>query len=187
MNEPVILRKTLIGGVFSSLFILFTIVTISFGLYIYSISNVKEIKTLIPTIIVDDKITAKTLSLTISLNSFSSKCIENGGCMQQKTFSESGFSYDQLTTTCKKQDDDCLISLKYSNLNLFSDGKIILSIDDVYAFTSSISLNISTSSSIPDQLSTIMLYESPSDNNSVLKGGNPSIFKFELIPSVNFI
>ena len=186
LYQPVIFKQTLIGGIFTSLFLLFSVITIAFGLYIYSISNIQEIKTLIPTIILEDEIKSDSLIVSLSLNSYSSTCVENGKCMTQKNLSESGFDFKTVSTDCEKLGEDCYMKRIYNDFSLISDGSINFSFDDVIAFSSSISVNISTSSSIPGQSSTVMLYESPPDETKVFKGGDPSIFKLEFIPSVNF-
>ena len=187
LNQPVILRRTYIGGIYSSIFILFAFITTIFGIYTYTKGHIEERKTLIPITLVKDSIISESLSIRISLNSFSATCTEDNECMTLKYFNQSGFEFDEVLTKCKLIGDDCTVKREYKNFKLNSDGNIYFLFNDVLAFANSISINISSSSSIPNQPSSIMIYQSPPNETLVFKGVNPSIFKFELIPSVIYM
>ena len=187
VNKPVMFKKTLIGGIFSSLFIIFALLTIIFGLYSFFVGNVSEYKTLVPTITLTDIITSETFTLSVKLHNYGSICTTNGACMITIIKGNAGIEYKSETSTCYLLQDDCIYQITYKDLTLLSSGNISLYFTDISSFATSISLNISSSSSIPGQSSAIMLHQSPSTKTLIFKGANPSIFKFELIPSVSLI
>ena len=176
LNKPAMFRKTLVGGIFSSLFILFALITIIFGFFIYFLGNIEEIKTSVPTIIVDEKVVSENFTYTIKFYSYGSNCTSDNQYFIGLIEAELGLEYESKFTSCNCIQDDCIFQCKYSNFHLSLNGYINLKFDDILSYSSLISINIS-SSSIPNQLSEVNLFISPTNEFLVFRGANPSIFK----------
>jgi hypothetical protein len=85
--------------------------------------------------------------------------------------------------TCKKVDSDCKISFNIKDFELTENGKVDIKLSEPQSFCSAISLKIETSSSIPDEVSSIS--ESIwSDKDQLFRGYNPSTFSYLMTPSL---
>jgi hypothetical protein len=83
----------------------------------------------------------------------------------------------------EKVDSDCKISFNIRNFELTENGKVNIQLSEPQSFSSAISLKIETSSSIPDEVSSIS--ESIwSDKDQLFRGSIPSTFSYLMTPSL---
>ena len=193
LEKPIIHRKTTIGGVFSIAFITFSIVSVAASILTYSLDNISEIKTLIPVIILDKKIYSQDFETTISFYLYGGDClnndlIENNICNEQIRILTEGLEYKSKEFKCYKFQEFCVVYIYFNNFKLSSKiGKIFIRMEEISSLSNAINLNITSSSSIPKEKSSVSVVMEPNSKNLIFKGLKPSIFYFKLTPSVNNI
>ena len=84
---------------------------------------------------------------------------------------------------CEKQELDCTVSFECSDCELVSTGSISIEIDEMDSFATGISIEVSSSSSIPDEYSTI-ISSLRSDAPFYFRGPDPSTFYLLITPSL---
>jgi hypothetical protein len=82
-----------------------------------------------------------------------------------------------------REQSSCYISFKILNFELINNGAISLRLSESQSYSSKINVKIQTSSSIPDEVSSISISISSSEGK-YFRGFNPTIFKFLMIPSL---
>lgn len=181
---PVIYKKTHIGGIFTIFFILAAGITIIGSIMTFYLDNVTEIKSLVPVIILSDEIDAETLVITISLYSYGGDCIENSECSPSQNFVYSGFNYTSNSTVCVQEGTTCTIIISYYKYSISSTSSLNLQFRDPSASASLITINVTSSSSIPGEKSGIFLPIFTNSDYEIFLGTSPTIVTFELTPSV---
>ena len=88
---------------------------------------------------------------------------------------------------CNYIKQDCEVEIFYKNVTLSGTSSIFVDLREYSSYASAISLNITCSSSIPDQISSVFSSIRPTSGSSIFRGLEPSVFSFELTPSVSFI
>ena len=82
-----------------------------------------------------------------------------------------------------REQSSCYISLRIVNFELINNGAIKVRLSESQSYSSRISVKIHTSSSIPDEVSTISISTSSSEGK-YFRGSIPTTFKFLMIPSL---
>ena len=88
---------------------------------------------------------------------------------------------------CNYIKQDCEVEIFYKNVTLSGTSSIFVDLREYSSYASAISLNITCSSLIPDQISSVFSSIRPTSGSSIFRGLEPSVFSFELTPSVSFI
>ena len=185
LNIPIVHKRTVIGGYFSIFFILFSIITIIGGFLTYQTDNINELKSLIPIVALNHTFTAEKLDITITFYVYGGSCIVNSIC--QSEILESGFVFSQKSIKCIKENENCKVFVSYLGFSMKQSSTISINMQEASAYANIISVNMSCSSSIPNEISGIFLSYRPSSGNYIFKGLSPSIVAYEFIPSVLFI
>ena len=182
INEPVMQRKTYLGGTFTILFYMAALMVIAYGVLQYSINNITENKTLVPLILSESAICSPSLTITYDLFNYGDSCTEY-------VFSkESGMKYSQkylnYSLQTNKNGKSCRIEIVYSNLCLNYTSTLLVELSELYSYAAYIEANITTVSSIPDQNSSIYYVITPDDPSTVFKGNAPTTINLLVTPSV---
>jgi hypothetical protein len=185
IGVPVILRKTRIGGFFTILFVLFAFFTLTEAVLLYVFDNVREIKEMVPAAVLDCEVFSDKIELWAGFMFYGGSCTVNSECIKEISIKESGFHYKTKTISCISTESHCFIKLLYSKVSLLKKtSSINITLKEPLSFASALTLNISSSSSIPSENSSISYSLKPTDNNTILRGSKPTLFSFELIPTV---
>jgi hypothetical protein len=189
LGVPVIHRKTKTGGLFSIFFVMASIITIVAGFLNYQLDNVSEIKALIPVISLDSKISAQQTIITSIFYIYGGECIDKDGkCNSNIFYQDSGISYSHRFISCSTFEENCQIKAKYSNLELtLKTAEIQIKLKEKSSYSTAISVNITSSSSIPDQLSGTFTSFTTGSDEALFRGTTASKVFFKLTPSVFFI
>ena len=108
---------------------------------------------------------------------------DEGKCTEYLDINTESIKGTREDLTCRKIDSDCKISFNIRNFELTENAKVHIQLSEPQSFCSAISLKIETSSSIPDEVSSIS--ESIwSDKDQLFRGSNPSTFSYLMTPSL---
>lgn len=85
--------------------------------------------------------------------------------------------------TMRRHLTDCVVSFKCSDCEILYSSRLRLNLLEDLSFADHILVNITASSSIPHETSSV-LYELSTDTNTVFRGPEPSSFTFLMTPSL---
>ena len=185
VNIPIIYSKTHLGGLFTIIFLCTALIIVSGSFLTYYLDNLQEYRALIPVITLNEDIVADYMKINITFSIYGGKCIKGNLCDPQITYQDEGLSYLSRSMRCEASSETCHILISYSKLRLESD-KVEISIlsRETGSYASSINVNITSDSSIPDQISSVFTsFDTPSPD-TVFRGYDPSIVYYRLTPSV---
>jgi hypothetical protein len=124
------------------------------------------------------------VSLELRLISYPGECGSGEGiCIKQLEVNVENIQGDREDPTCRKVESDCFINYKIRNFQLIENGKIDFQLSEDLSMSSGIYLKIESSSSIPDEISSISDVIN-SDMNFFFRGSTPSTFSYLMTPSL---
>jgi hypothetical protein len=187
LGVPVIHRKTSFGGVFTIFFCFACILTILAAFLEYTLNNIDEIRALVPVITLKEEISSKFLEINSTFYIYGGACIEDSNCSPLIDYQDSGLSYSKKSITCGKINENCFIYSKYDSLHLTSKNPSIrLILKEKFSFASALTVNISATSSIPKEISSIFTSIKP-PKAKLFRGTSPSKIHLKFTPSVTNI
>ena len=184
LNTPLILSKTKIGSLFSLIFFVLSLILVGTSLLIYSLENIAELKILQPLSVLQQTagLFYSDINVTATFAFYGDVCEINNECSSDINVVPSDFYILNGTYECQQIDELCLIAFICKNCVIGSEASVDFILDSTYSYSSSISINVSSASSIPESISSI--YSSlTTPVNKVLIGSANSYFYFMLIPS----
>ena len=186
-NNYVITKKTLMGGFFSIIYIIGTFLLIGSTFISYIEDNIQESKALIPLVVLESEvgsIKSQELSVQLWLDLYGGQCEENSRCLPSTLISFTGLSCENFTYSCElTSKNSCKIVFKCLNADINQGSHISFSFLEKLSYTSGIRINLTSSSSIPDQISSVYLAIRPS-LGKVFIGVVASDFFFIATPSL---
>jgi hypothetical protein len=186
LGVPVIHRKTLIGGIFSSCFLLFVSVTLVSSLMSFLMDNISEVRSLVPKLTQYDSAIAKSFYIKLRLYEYGGICSVKGECFKDNNYTQIGFDFQERQVVCYEDGEDCMMEINYKSFTLNTDGKIFVHLKDMTAYASSLGLHVAVSSSVPGENSLVFIPLHTPSSDVVFKGLTASRFSVEFIPSVIF-
>ena len=193
LEKPVVYRKTTVGGVFSIAFIFFSIVSVAASVLTYKLDNISETRTLIPVITLDKEIVSKDYETTAFFYLYGGECVDISNenskvCSKYISVLTEGIDYYSKDIKCFAEDETCRIRIYFKEFKLVSKiAKIFFNLQESSSSANAIGLNLTSSSSIPNEKSSISVVIQPPSKDLIFKGLQPSTFYFKLTPSVIFI
>lgn len=187
MKEPpepqvMVTKATRFGGFSSLVFVIVAIVIIGGELIIYIDDNIEETKVLIPKVVLDEEVSnfiAEKIFIEFELQRYGDKCKEN---YFNLTLSVAMYTYVNWTTKLTDS-KSCIVQYTCHNCILNIGAELSLVSYEKFCYCSGINVNVTSSSSIPNEISSILLTLSPV-TNYVFIGSTPSKFYFTMIPSL---
>ena len=187
LNDYVITKKTLIGGCFSFLFVIGTFLLIGSTLISYFKDNINESKGLIPLVVLESEVSSistKELSLQLWLDLYGGECEKNSECIPSIQVYLSELYCSNATYSCEMtSSNSCKIVIKCKNAEISTGSQISVSLTEKLSYASGIRINLTSSSSVPDQISSVFLSIKPSAGK-VFIGSAASEFYFIATPSL---
>jgi Galactose oxidase, central domain/Tyrosine-protein kinase ephrin type A/B receptor-like len=179
---------TNLGGLFSLVFIMASVVFIAYPWVYYYLSNITETKSLVPAFIYQNqKIIADSMELEINLYGHGGVCGDNGTCRSTINTKVNNLTGNQSGPSCSQLGSICSVILTCLDCTSGSSSNLSISIVNNLVYASAIQVKVKTSTSIPDKnLSSVQFYITPPSGN-VFNGLNPTIVYLKLIPSVTSI
>ncbi|OMJ95575.1 hypothetical protein SteCoe_991 [Stentor coeruleus] len=187
-NNPIIIRKTLLGGYFSCVFFFTAFSIILNQTLSYFNNNVLENKTLIPLVIENRPIYSESFYIRTELSVFGGSCelSQFGGEMKilldetNIDFSYKNYKAWQIFGENKK----CVVEIFYEKFAIHYESSIVLKIHDFLAYAGMINITIETNSSIPNGNSIIEQTLVPDNDNEVFNGNSYNEFFIKVTPSL---
>lgn len=185
IDHPLVLKKTKIGGTFTLIFIGIGIFILGFNVINFLLRNVTENKSLQPLSTLENKIKDFESSIFIiaTFEPYLDICAINNVCQDEIKVVSLNILKGKIEFSCKKIGDACVIDFLCENCEIDTTSQLVFKLNEVYSFSTTIKIAISSESSIPESKS--IIYKTiVSDPNTVFIGSSPSQFFFTLTPSV---
>lgn len=186
LYTPIMYRKTPIGGLFSIFFLLSAAITISGLLATFYFNNITESKTLIPGLLLEENVTASILEITVFFYLYTQQCAENSKCIAENSFLEFGFQFESKILNCKKIGTTCKIFIQYTGFSIGSASNVKIQMKEISVSATAITVNISVSSSIPNEKSNVFIPVFTDSDLNLFVGTVPTVISYEFTPSVTF-
>jgi hypothetical protein len=185
LGVAIVHRKTSFGGLFSLFFVMVSIVTISGGFLSFYLDNISEIQALVPLISLDTSVQANFLRFEFVFYSYGGNCVEKSECSSKIKVFQDGLSSASRYIECSFIEDECKVTVNYLSSSIKrKNAEVFLSLEEQSSYATGLSLNISASSSIPNEISSVFVAFQTSSESLLLKGTTPSIFYYKFTPSV---
>ena len=185
LYKPMVMDKTILGGLFSVMFLLVAIIMITSSALSYQNDNIEETKALMPVVILEQLGTQILADITIKLTLYSYGGVCSGQCSPGGLFNitPSNVIYWTYQTSCQLNKGNCEIYISCNSCNLQNGAAITYDLQEKSSYCSAIEIGINSTSSIPGQ------YSSISDNvvassNKVFRGFTASYFNLMMTPSL---
>lgn len=192
-GEIVKAQKNFIGGVFSVIYFSVSIIVIGSLMCYFFISNINEAKSLIPIVILQDEIPnfAANFEVKIEFHKYGDSCVVS----ELFSFESIDFCNEQVFVdvvnvektieklSCDMQTDrTCVVFYQCIGCQIGVGAFISVSLSEKLSYASSISVNVTSDSSIPESRSSVFTSLVP-PQGYILIGAVPSEFSFTMTPS----
>lgn len=183
IDSALILRKTLIGGIFTVSFIAIALILFGMNFIQFLLLNVEENKSLQPISVFEQEVTNFTadFNVTVSLYYYGGEC--NGISENTVKIISSSMNKGSLIQKAEKENYICKISYLCKKCMIASELKLTFKSIEDNCYTKAISVHISSESSIPESYS-IMTKTIESSKNKTYIGNSASKFYYSFTPSV---
>lgn len=185
LEQPIEYKKTSLGGVFSLIFIIASGITFISGFLNFYYNNFTELRALVPVITLEKEILSRFVAVDVTFYIYGGDCVQDDECNPLIEYLEEGFSYNRRKVVCKQVSSNCQVYLEFENLKLTSKNSVIyINMREKFSYSSGISVNITSFSSIPNEISSIVTTIQPSSTKTLFRGKTPSKFNYKFTPSV---
>ncbi|OMJ68569.1 hypothetical protein SteCoe_33937 [Stentor coeruleus] len=178
---PMYIKKTTLGGFCSVVFVSIAILFLSLSIVKYKVLNLIEVRTLVPLVTISEEISAD-IYFDINFFYYGGNCGNDGECDVASSFQYIGLN-GVTHKECKKIGQTCNVFITCKGCSVDIDAVLRINFFEDLSFCSKISVNITTSSAIPKQFSSVQVVVE-SDPNTYFKGLIPTTYKYLLIPTI---
>ncbi|CAG9320213.1 KEL2_2 [Blepharisma stoltei] len=185
VGQVMYLKQTWLGGAFSIIFIFLAIIAVGTALVNYSLNNVYESKSLVPLVVLEQDVSnfIGDFTIAVTLIHYGGTCVSANACSSELSQTITGINGIFSKSVCKAYDNgDCDISFRCKNCEVLSYAQISYAMNNQNGYVSGFSVNVTASSSIPNEKSSYKTTIEPS-KNFVFMGTVPSVVYFYTIPS----
>lgn len=185
IGDAITLQKTKIGGIFSLFFFCIALVIAATILLNYYLNNTKETKALQPLLVLKEQVKnfESNMEIIVSFNGYGDSCVTDSGCTPKLSITPNNFkTLKSSFFSCSFVETSCIITFYCFGCEINSLSSISIILQERYSYASSISVNLTSTSSIPDFVSSskAIIYTT---NHELFIGFTPTNFYFTLIPS----
>jgi Kelch motif/Tyrosine-protein kinase ephrin type A/B receptor-like/Galactose oxidase, central domain len=182
-GEVIVLRKNFLGGMCTMI----TLFTIGFfiisQIFIYLNENTRELKALQPLPVLQNEVDKfiGDIEVSISLYYYGDSCVKNNQCSAEIYLE--GFILAKVSDSyiCRKTSISCVITYYCNSCEIGPNSYVQLNLKEKFSYSSIINVNVSSSSSVLDSISSVSIGISAND---IFIGASPSEFYFLMIPSL---
>ncbi|CAG9321978.1 unnamed protein product [Blepharisma stoltei] len=187
LNATMYMKSTKLGGAFTLIFIFVAVVMICSEVLNYSLDNVTEIKNLLPSVSLENDVKEYPANITVSalFYQYGGNCVVGiDSCNQGISYTHHSISFERSKLTCSKvQDRNCQVTFWCTQCIILIDAYIEFYLVEKSSYTSAISVNVTASSSIPHERSSIFQSIIPADK-TLFRGFDATQFYFTMTPSL---
>ncbi|OMJ66282.1 hypothetical protein SteCoe_36931 [Stentor coeruleus] len=160
LDKPMILKKNKFGGLFTIIFSTITIIFVGLSVIEYIFDNIQETKALVPLIVLNEDVnafTANLLEISCLLVGYGGNCGENNVCDQGIFINAINLQGSSFNYTCSiDENESCVIKVMCYECEIQADASIFVNSKEELSYASEIHVNITSDSSIPNQISSII-------------------------------
>ncbi|CAG9320029.1 unnamed protein product [Blepharisma stoltei] len=190
IGQDIVLRKSKnrFGGYFTIGYIIGASWFIFANISNFVWNNVSETKALLPLVAVEDQVISflGDVTLVSSFIRYGGKCAsdEDGACLSEVKVSTTNIKSKGNSVTCvMDKSNNCIITFTCDDCEILTGAEVNFALAESLSFASAILVNVTSSSSIPGAISNEEIGLS-SSTNKVLRGYDPSVFYFSMVPSL---
>ena len=188
LDIPVVFRKTSIGGFFSIVFLLFAGIVIVGSCLSYFLDNVTESKSLVPTLLLESYVSASILEITISFYVYGGTCVKNSTeCQDGNYVQDSSIAFSSKTVKCTMVAPTCQVYILYTGFAISGTAAVQIQMREFSASATAMSVNMTVTSSIPNQESSVFLCIFSKSDFLIFIGNSPTVVTYQFTPSVMHI
>ncbi|OMJ75810.1 hypothetical protein SteCoe_24991 [Stentor coeruleus] len=186
-ESPMVMTKNNFGGFFAIVFAAVTIIFVGSSVIDYTYNNIQETKALVPLIVLEDyntQISSDKLIVESTLVGYGGECGVNGKCNENILIDYANLKGTYFYYKCAFVENSvCVITIIFHNFEILGKASIFINSKEKLSYTSAIFINVTTNSSIPNEISSIKneLYAS---KNYVFYGMDSSEFYYTITPSL---
>lgn len=185
-GDAVILKETVLGGLFSLFFFCLSLVIIANILIQYSLENTTESKALQPLPILQLEVDSflADIKIVVTFNAYGDSCSQDDQCSPGIYFQVSDFKITgNYSFKCELVEIACVITFMCLDCEITSGSSVYFYLNELLSHASSITVNLTSDSSIPGFISSETANVS-ADENQLFIGLTPTKFYFSLTPSL---
>jgi len=179
LNQPMILRRTYLGGLFSVLFIVMAALLCLNTVLLFKYENVEELKSLLPLVTVDKEFKAN-LYVNAYFYNYPGKCLTSDDVELELI----NLEFSETKVDSNKTNGNCLVSWECKLCKVQSGSSLYMKLAQFNSFSTMIEVEAKADSSIPEEFSSASLSMTPFSSNKVFQGGMASNVTFKMTPSV---
>ncbi|OMJ80673.1 hypothetical protein SteCoe_19006 [Stentor coeruleus] len=187
LHKPMILTKNKIGGFFSLVFLVIAIIFVGSSIIEYKTNNIQETKALVPLIILEESVEnfiANKLEATSTFVGYGGSCGVNNTCNEKIFINTTNLYGSSFKYSCEiSENDACIVKVTCYDCELRGGASIFINSKEKLSLASEIYVNITSDSSIPNEISSIR-NEIYASKNYVFIGSKASEFYYTLTPSL---
>jgi hypothetical protein len=180
------MRKNYTGGVFTAIGICLIVLLLLNSCLNYSYENISESKALVPRLALERKyshFSAKEIIFEYTFRNYGGQCTQLNKCTESLEILRDNLEGTLSQPKCQKLSNDCKIQFHCYDCELSNPGNLHLILSEDRSYATDIILNITASSSIPNQYSSF-LSSTQTNQDKVLRGQDPTVFYYNFIPSL---
>jgi hypothetical protein len=183
IDGPLILRKTLIGGLFTVIFYISAGILILYAFVGYFADNITETQTLIPSIFADASVSSPEFSIKARFYGYKGLCGPNA-----LFYHDLHLNYSSRTISNSLNNEIgteyCEVNFTYYDLVASFSSYMTIELFEPNSYASYIIVNITSVSSIPGQTSSLEYLILPDDMSTLFKGPDYTVITISATPSV---
>lgn len=183
LENEMIMKKNKIGGYFSVVFVFIAILLIVSAGLDYFKNNVIENKTLLPLVILENIASqfVGTMSIRTTLYYYGGSCNNSDGQVLSSQYVN--IIAGSMSLSAMKEEANCVITWNCLDCQIQTGSYIEYSLSEITSYCSGIGVNVTSSSSIPNQISSIQ-NTVVSDSHKVFRGYGATVFTILMTPSL---
>ncbi|CAG9320028.1 unnamed protein product [Blepharisma stoltei] len=178
--------KNRFGGYFTIGFIVGALWLIYANIVTYILDNAVETKTLLPLAAVWDETKSYRgdITLVLTLLRYGGNCTNNGACVESLYTTSNQVVSSSVNQSCYMDpNDNCIVTFFCKNCEFSTGAEINVLLQESLSFCSGILVNLTSTSSIPNEISSEKIGVM-SDQNKIFRGYSPTTFYFTMTPSL---
>ena len=185
LRKPIILKKTKFGGAFSILFIFLSLLLMLTAILTYSLENIDELKVLQPLPVLQNEANKfyADIQVIAEFENYGDICESNNACSTEINVIASNFDILHGNYSCQQTKNSCIVSFICLKCVIGSQASVRFILQSAYSYSSSININVTSTSSIPESISSVHT-SITAQHSKLFVGSVDSNFYFIMTPSL---
>lgn len=185
VDQPMMLKQTRLGGLLTLIFVFIAIYLLFNGMIQYIYRNTDIQTSLIPFISIEQeyKSIKGQINIEITMHNYGGQCAtSNSECINESLKFQNLENFDP--PTCKKPLSNCIMQISSNDVEISADSSIEMTMKELSSYASYFTVNITSVTGIPDEISSIEIEIHPENKEKVFRGTVPTILEVLLTPTI---